>query len=187
MVLVCGSVYDIRSLNGALLLVLVISQKNTKLYPSRAIVKACVLDSERPRARIAGYLLAFLAVSTAAMAAQADRQTTSRMSAHFEASATLTTSPDASQVEMPSTVAEIEEPKHAEAADPQAARKSTCCLDQSQADADPAIAAERAHPGYQWSGGRKRAPRETGDGGAKAQSPIRKQPRKTHQAVEDRR
>ena len=92
--------------------------------------------------------------------------------AHLEASATLTTSPDAPQVEMPSPVAEVEAPKHAVAANPQAARKSTCCLDQSQAESDPAIAAERAHPGFQWSGDRKRAPRESSDGSAKPQSPI---------------
>ena len=74
MMLACESVYDIRSLNGGLLLV----------YPSRAIVKTCVLGSERPRARLACYLLAFLALSTAAMAAQADRQTTSRILAFLD-------------------------------------------------------------------------------------------------------
>ena len=41
-------------------------------------------------------------------------------SAHLEASETLTTSPDAPQVEMPSPVAEVEAPKHAVAANPQA-------------------------------------------------------------------
>ena len=114
-------------------------------------------------------------------------------------------------------------PKPAKAADRQTARKSTCCLDQSQAEsvlgstacegdttaesggraptstqlppvssqvtASPAVASDKSaeaarasaaecpRPEYPWRGGCKRAPRETGDGGAKAQSPIRKQPR----------